>query len=238
MNGFIAKTVGGLALGAGLSILAGCTCYRQCVDPCWPERYNAIARASVRDATNAQANNGHLLDQTVWDYFFEVDRDGRPTEVLNDAGREHLHYLARRRPCPDLHLFLQTAQTVPYTQATADKAVTARADLDQRRIAAVQVYMNTLLAHHGVTAPVEVAVIDPAPVGVNALAIGGALPPGRDLPIQGSFQKLQYQFQGVLPFQIVATTSGGSSGGSGGGGSGSGGGSGGGGGGGGGGAGR
>jgi hypothetical protein len=224
MNGFITKTVGGLALGAGLSFLAGCMGYRTIVDPCWPQRYNQMARDSIRDATNAQANNGHILDQTIWDYFFVRDRDGRPTEVLNDAGLDHLHYLARRRPCPDLHVFLQTAD-VPYVPGAADKVVAARVELNQKRIAAIQAYMATVLTPCGITAPVEVAVFDPALPGQMAIGPGGSLPPGRDLPIQGSLQKNQQQYQGILPYQLIggAISAGGGSG-SGGGGGGSGGG--------------
>ena len=42
MKGFIPRTVLGLTLC--LSSLAGCSCYREIVDPCWPERYNAMAQ--------------------------------------------------------------------------------------------------------------------------------------------------------------------------------------------------
>src|SRR5438552_7180041 len=110
MNGFVKATVAGLCLGTGFT-LVGCSEYRQVVDPCWPHRYNAEARHSVRETFGAQAHNGHVLDQTVWNYHFEVDpKTGGPTDTLNAAGMEHLHYLARRQPVPDPAIYLQTAQ--------------------------------------------------------------------------------------------------------------------------------
>ena len=112
MNGFVKATVAGLCLGTGFT-LVGCAEYRQVVDPCWPDRYNAEARRSVRETFGAQAHNGHVLDQTVWNFHFEVDpRTGVTTDKLNAAGMEHLKYLARRLPTPDPNLYLQTAQDV------------------------------------------------------------------------------------------------------------------------------
>ena len=40
MKGFIPRTALGLSLG--LMSLAGCAYYREVVDPCWPQRYNAM----------------------------------------------------------------------------------------------------------------------------------------------------------------------------------------------------
>jgi hypothetical protein len=225
MKGFITKSVAGVTLGASLSLLAGCVCYRKAVDPCWPERYNALSRASVAQAVNAQAYNGHVLDQTIYDYFFAPDKDGRPTDVLHPAGLERLKYLARRRPVPDLHIFLQTAQDIPYVPGAADKAIAARAELDTRRIQAIQAYMSVLLAPCGITTPVQVTVIDPGPDGINGIFIGGSMQPGRDLPVIGAIQKLWLNAQGLLPVNFMAgggtsggSTGGGTSGGGGGGG--------------------
>jgi hypothetical protein len=204
MNGFITRTVVGLTLGASLSLLAGCACYRNAVDPCWPERYNALARSTVTQATNAQAWNGHIMDQTIWDYYFSTDKEGKATDVLNPAGMEHLHYLARRRPVPDLHIFLQTAQDVPYTPGSADKTITARAELDQKRIVAIQGYLQTLLAPLHCTTPVEVTVCDPGPVGINGIFIGGSMAPSRDIAIIGTYQKFLLNAQGVLPVNFMA----------------------------------
>src|SRR5437764_3648582 len=139
MNGFIKATVAGLCLGTGFTTVVGCAQYRQMVDPCWPERYNAEARMSVRETFGAEVHNGHVLDQTVWNYHFAVDpRTGGPTDKLNAAGMEHLKYLVRRQPVPDPNLYLQTAQDVPGAVALPpDKLAQARSDLDNKRIAAI-----------------------------------------------------------------------------------------------------
>ncbi|HMF16493.1 MAG TPA: hypothetical protein VKE98_04765, partial [Gemmataceae bacterium] len=87
MKGFITKNTLRLCLsGACLVSLIGCYHYRELVDPCWPERYNSVARHGVRDMFYAQADKGHLLEQTVWNWHFETDKSGAPTEHLNGAG--------------------------------------------------------------------------------------------------------------------------------------------------------
>ena len=70
--------------------------YRDLVDPCYPERYNYQARQEVVASYTPQVQNGHVLDQTVWNYDFEAG-----TDRLTGGGLEHLAYLARRRPQPD-----------------------------------------------------------------------------------------------------------------------------------------
>jgi hypothetical protein len=102
MNGFIRKIALGMCFGTTATFVAGCVPYRELVDPCWPERYNYQARHSVRDTFNAQAANGHMLDQTIWNEHFETG-----TAVLTYAGKEHLKYLARRQPAPDPLVFVQ-----------------------------------------------------------------------------------------------------------------------------------
>src|SRR5437763_7237696 len=88
---------GGLASG-------GCWQYRDCVDPCWPERYSCEARHEVLASFSPQVANGHILDQTLWNWQFEPG-----TDRLNGAGMLQLDVLSRRRPVPDTRLFLQTA---------------------------------------------------------------------------------------------------------------------------------
>ncbi|MCI0641401.1 MAG: hypothetical protein L0Y72_08730 [Gemmataceae bacterium] len=190
MNGFIQKTLAGLALGTGLTALGGCHCYRELVDPCWPERYSAQARSSVREAFNAQAHNGHVLDQTVWNYHFETDAKGGPTDKIHPGGMEHLNYLARRRPAPDPRIYLQTSW---------DK------NLDDARANAVKMY----LAKRNPGVSFEVAVHDPAEVGITANAIAG----NQKTPTHtGALPKLIDNFQGVMP--VLSGTGAGGSGGS------------------------
>src|SRR4051794_34307779 len=85
--------------------LTGCYGYRDLVDPCYPERYEYAARQEVKAALAPQVQNGHVLDQTVWNYHFEPG-----TDRLNQGGLDHLAHLARRRPAPDPVIYLQTAQ--------------------------------------------------------------------------------------------------------------------------------
>jgi hypothetical protein len=216
MKGFIPRTV--LSLGLCLTGLAGCACYRDIVDPCWPERYNYLARASVNEANNAQAYNGHVLDQTIWNYHFEHDpKTGAPTDRLNPAGIEHLRYLSRRRPVPDARLYLATAQDLPgLATMPAEGILKMRSELDSRRIASIQEFLTSQTSGH---IPFTVEVHDPAEVGIAALQITGSMPPVLPRPVVGGYQKFQDSFQGVLPLQS-GTSAGGAGAGAGGGGAG------------------
>ena len=106
MKGFIAKTVVTVGLsGSALVMANGCCYYRDLVDPCYPQRYEYAARMEVNQALAPQVRNGHILEQTVWNYEFE---QGAPK--LTPGGMEHLAYLARRRPTPDTCIYLQVAE--------------------------------------------------------------------------------------------------------------------------------
>lgn len=103
MNGFIKQSAAVLCFSAGLFALIGCTHYRNVVDPCWPERYNYEARGSVRQMHNAQADKGHILNQTVWADDFEGDK-------LRESGKSKLNYIAHREPAAMvMRLYLQNA---------------------------------------------------------------------------------------------------------------------------------
>lgn len=216
MKGLITKTAACLALALGLGVLTGCVCYRNLVDPCWPERYNHAARQTVRDVFNEQGNNGHIIDQTVWNYMFEVDpKTGNPTERLAPAGMAHLNYLIRRRPSPDPKVFLQTAQDIPgFGFMPVDKAAAARADLDNRRVQSIQNYLAMQMAGRTHAVAFDIAVHDPAPVGLAALPIVGA----KRADPTGSIPRLYENFQGLMNIQFTINTTGGGGGGSGGGG--------------------
>jgi len=77
MKGFIRTAVLSCAAAAGG---LGCYGYRDIVDPCWPERYNHAAQMEVKGALAPQVLNGHVLDQTVWNYHFEQDDNGIGTD--------------------------------------------------------------------------------------------------------------------------------------------------------------
>ncbi|HMF16853.1 MAG TPA: hypothetical protein VKE98_06565 [Gemmataceae bacterium] len=190
---------GGCGIGSRLGLNDDGICPR-CVDPCWPERYNFMAARSVITATNAQAYNGHVLDQTVWNHMFEVDpKSGKATDRLNAYGLSHLSYLARRRPNPDPHIYLQTAQDIPYNQADgAKKFVLARTDLDMRRVRAIQEFLQAQTATRHLGYDFEVTVHDPAEVGIAAIPIGGNQP-ATLYRVFGSVPQLQGNFRGILP---------------------------------------
>jgi hypothetical protein len=209
MNGFISqKGVAMLCLAACLPVLGGCYCYREIVDPCWPERYNAVARHEVNDVFDAQALNGHILDQTIWNYHFksagEDDPKTRlkvpvPTAELNFAGKMQLQYLVRRLPGPDGKIYLQTARDLPVD--TPIKEMRAKAeDLNARRAAAIHEYLAVLTSGYQRT-PVsfDVAIHDRPEPTMPALPISGAQRPN---PL-GSIPDSWNQYQGSIPISPI-----------------------------------
>lgn len=179
MKGLITKSLALLCAGSSLIGMVGCETYRHLVDPCYPERYAYESRQSVQAVLGAQVNNGHVLEQTVWNYHFEAG-----TDKLTPGGQQHLAYLARRRPTPDPKLFLQTAYDLSYDPAKADKFVTDRTDLDNKRMQSMQKYLNVQTAGRPMT--FEVAVHDPSTVGMAAT------------PVQQVIQRHYTNFQGAM----------------------------------------
>ncbi len=163
MKGLIARSVAAVCLaGGGLATLGGCYGYHDLVDPCYPQRYEYASRTEVRESFTAQVGNGHVLDQTVWNWQFEPG-----TAVLTPAGMEHLSYLARRRPAPDPTIYLQVAQDIPYDQANFAEFVEARNKLDTKRVQAVQDYLTAETAGRNLT--FNVVRHDPAEAGMSAV---------------------------------------------------------------------
>jgi hypothetical protein len=182
MNGFIKRNVALLCLG-GLTALSGCCgdgklCH--CYDNCWLTRYSFMATVTEQQTFSAQVNNGHVLDQTVYTYHFE-----RGTDKLTKGGQEHLAYLARRRPEPDTHIYLQTAQDVEYDAAAPEQYTSTRADLDGKRVAAIQRFLNAETAGRSLTW--QVAIHDAPAQSLPTQAIGIAV---------GRFYN---NFQGAMP---------------------------------------
>lgn len=164
MNGLICKLVG---LGGCLAAVSGCVTWNNIGDTCYPERYEHMARQELYQCFAPQARNGHVLDQTIWNYHFEYDETRRSgTDRLTPAGLEKLAYLARRRPQPEAVVFLQTANDVAYDAGQPEAVAQARAELDRARIASVQKYLTALTAARPV--PFEVVVHDPSMVDMNA----------------------------------------------------------------------
>ncbi len=176
MKGLISKAAAVLyCVGA----MAGAAWAQGCKDPCYPQRYNYMARQAVNAAMAPQVQNGHVLDQTVWNYYFEPGSD-----KLTTGGLERLAYLARRRPCPDTVLYLQTAQDVVYDQTVPEKMVETRQTLDGRRIAAVQAYLTAQTA--GRPTQFQIYVHDPAEPGLSSV------------PVNFSVTQMYFRFRGGM----------------------------------------
>ena len=127
------------ARGEGHGVLGDC--YRNFVDPCYPERYQHAARQAVIAPFAQQVHNGHVLNQTIWNYYFEAG-----TDKLTAAGLQKLDSIARTRPAPDPKLYIQAAVDVALTDANAAKINDIRAELDVKRAAAITAYLATVPA--------------------------------------------------------------------------------------------
>jgi hypothetical protein len=141
----------------------GCVPYRNMVDPCWPERYNFTARREVVECFAPQVQNGHILDQTVWNYDFE-----RGTDQLNPMGWAKLDYLVRTRPFPDPNVYLATARDIVFDPNNPAAYGDARRALDTKRVLAVRNYLQAQMVGRPMT--FEVMIHDPFEVGQPAEA--------------------------------------------------------------------
>jgi hypothetical protein len=162
MKGLIKQAAVALGCGAAVAGAGGCYGYRDLVDPCYPERYEYMARTEVHGAFAPQVQNGRALDQTVWDWQFEPG-----LARLTPGGMEHLDYLIRRRPQPYGIVYVQTAKNVPYDPDHPDRMTDARSDLDNRRVLAVQQYLIAKCAGRGLE--FQVLVHDPADQDLSAI---------------------------------------------------------------------
>src|SRR5262245_16832458 len=169
MKGVIGKFVAALGCAGALAGSNGCYWYRDLVDPCYPERYWYASRHNVHDAFAPQVRNGHVLDQTVWNYHFEEGGDR-----LTPGGEAHLAYIGRRRPAADPCVYLQTALDVAYDPAKPEDFVKNRAELDQKRVVAVKKYLVAASAG-GSAPPFEVYVHNPPDVSIAGPAADTSL---------------------------------------------------------------
>jgi len=135
--------------------------YNNLVDPCWPQGYSHQARESVLSPFEQQVNNAEILNQTVWNYHFDLG-----TAKLNANGREKLDLIARKRPTPDGKLYLQTARDLAYDEKSPDKLPGDRIKLDVDRAQAVLAYMSTQPAAR--TVSFDVQPIDPIDPAMNS----------------------------------------------------------------------
>jgi hypothetical protein len=186
MKGLITKA---LLFGTAAAGSVGCYGYRDLVDPCYPQRYEYAARNEVTGALAPQVENGHVLDQTVWNYHFDPG-----TATLNASGLDVLARLARTRPHPDPVIFLQTAQDLGYDPAAPDKMTTSRNKLDADRIDAIQKFLNAQTANRPVAFQVQIH--DPAEVNMAAV------------PANNIIQQMYSGFKGRLQTSGASPTGG------------------------------
>lgn len=159
MNGVITRTwaAGGLT-GVLLALAGCCPHYQDVVDPCYPQRYQHMARKETEAAFAPQVQNGHVLEQTVWNAHFEPG-----SARLTPAGMERLVYITRKRPCPDANVYVQSTHDVPYDPANPDRYSEGRNNLDAERVAAVQKFLVAETAGRGLV--FNVMVHNPPDVG-------------------------------------------------------------------------
>jgi hypothetical protein len=138
-------------------------------DRCYPERYTALARREVNLSMTPQVQNGHVLDQTIWNHYFEPG-----TDQLNPLGQSHLAYISRRRPTPDTTVYLATANDLPYDAACPERYAGARQELDTLRVASVQKYLTA--ANAARPCSYQVLVHDPGDVSIHTTPIGLTIP--------------------------------------------------------------
>jgi len=169
MNGFVTlKRMAACILGGVAVLQGGCSAYRDVVDPCYPERYSAMARHETYEASEPQKNNGHVLEQTVWNYQFEPG-----TDRLTAGGAQHLAYLVRRRPAADPMVYVQTSQDLTLDSTNIDRFVEERNKLDAKRVEAVRKALTAL--NNGRPQVFEVLVHDPHEVSQSAVMMGNAI---------------------------------------------------------------
>lgn len=137
-------------------------------DRCWFVRYSSLAHRSVNRAMTPQVQNGHVLDQTVWNHMFEPG-----TDVLNPMGQAHLQYISRRRPEADRTVYLATALDLKYDPACPERFCGARQELDSLRVAAVQKYLVGL--NCGRCPDFQVLVHDPADVTLHSAPVSSSV---------------------------------------------------------------
>jgi uncharacterized membrane protein YgcG len=152
---------GGLGLGGAQPASANCCKNKDLYDHCWPERYNNLAQREVNLAFTPQVQNGHVLDQTIWNWHFE-----KGTDKLTPGGMAQLQYIARRRPQPDCTVYMATALDLAYDPCCPDRYCGANQELNALRVAAIQKYLVAL--NCGRPMDFQVLVHDPADVTINS----------------------------------------------------------------------
>jgi hypothetical protein len=171
MNGFKQSALAMVFVAGALGAI-GCHAegerYRNLVDPCWLERYSAVARQDIVTSFTPQVLNGRILDQTMFNYDFE---DG--SDKLHPMGVKKLNELLQRRPQPDCKIYLATAHDQTYDPAKAEEFGDAKRELDMKRVASIQKYLAA--ATVGRPMQFDVQIHDPADPSMSAVSVRNAI---------------------------------------------------------------
>ena len=156
------------AVAAGL-MAAGCHSWGENHshgDPCWPDRYANETRAAVVASFQPQVENGHILDQTVWNLHFEYGSD-----KLNGGGHgqtrpaDAVAARSRTRSCS-----CKPPATSRYDAEKPNDYADKRVELDTKRVAAVQKYLKTTLT--GRETAFDIQIHDPVVPGHSTVNPG------------------------------------------------------------------
>lgn len=147
-------------------------------DHCWPEQYSREAMRRVNAPFGQQVKNGNAVEMTVWEHYFQLDDEGKPTDQLNEAGRRRIQYFARRKPYVIPSMQLQTS---------FDK------ELDAKRVQSLVASANRFSIE---PIPWQVSIVDRAVTGlygpegpkvITKMVGPGAGPPAYERNIKATF---------------------------------------------------
>ena len=181
-------------LSSSLSVCAACgiACLAGCATTCdhhpqyARQEFIQAAQSSLNRAFELQANNGQVLDQTIWNYHFYED-----LEDLRPSGRAFLDRIAYLYPLRCSGLFLQSAHDIEITGPNSvDAYFERRQELNALRMKTVTEYLQRVAP--GNTLAVQIH--DKPPVGLPSDESGRAyIFMARKAP------------QGLLPPEITAS---------------------------------
>lgn len=126
-----------MSTACGLACLAGCATTGDCHPEYTPKIYKQAAQYSLTHAFETQANNGQVLNETIWNYHFYED-----SEDLRLSGREFLDRLANNYPLRCSGLFLQSAHDIQFKPDDVDGYFARRQELNALRTKAVTDYLQ------------------------------------------------------------------------------------------------
>ncbi len=146
-------------LATGMVSITGCVgTYSDIVDPCYPERYNCMARGSVVEPQKTMDTNGTALEQTVYNYHF---REG--SDELLPGGKSLLIRLARRRPQPETQIYVQTTNDESVlSNRNLEEIGPKRKELNEKRVKVVAEFLKAIRPDVGFT----ITIHDPAKIGI------------------------------------------------------------------------